>query len=98
MIRHRRESKLHYLLFYEKAPGFETKQAPYQAEHGTYVRKGLDSGAILLAGSLDNPNDGAAILLFDSDSASPAEAFAKNDPYVIHGIVNRWHVRPWHTI
>jgi uncharacterized protein len=89
---------MHYLLFYEKAPGYQTRQKPYQEEHLAYVVKGAQTGGIVLAGSLDNPNDGSALLLFESNSTAQAEAFAKGDPYVVHGIVCRWYVRPWHTV
>jgi hypothetical protein len=27
-----------------------------------------------------------------------AENFAKADPYVINGLVKRWHVREWATV
>ncbi len=89
---------MHYLLFYEKAPDHAAREKPLQAAHLAYVVEGAKTSGIVLAGSLDNPSDGAAVLLFACDSAVPVETFAKGDPYVIHGVVNRWWVRPWHTV
>ncbi|MFY7952260.1 MAG: hypothetical protein ACOVT5_07110, partial [Armatimonadaceae bacterium] len=40
----------------------------------------------------------SALLVFSGDTCAAAEAFAKNDPYVQHGLVREWTVRPWHTV
>jgi uncharacterized protein len=89
---------MHFLLFYEKVADHAAREKPHQAAHLEYVVGGVKPGGIVLAGSMDNPADGAAVLLFSCDSAAPVEAFAKGDPYVIHGVVNRWWVRRWHTV
>ncbi|MDE3020128.1 MAG: hypothetical protein KGI53_14020 [Nitrospirota bacterium] len=89
---------MHYLLFYEKAPGYQTRQGPLQAPHLAYVQAAVRRGELVLAGSLLDPNDGAAVLLFKADSPAVAEAFAKGDPYVTQGIVNKWWVRKWDTV
>lgn len=46
---------------------------------------------------LTEPIDGA-VLLFQGGSAAAAEEFAKADPYVLNGLVTRWHVRKWPTV
>lgn len=89
---------LHYLLFYEKAPDHAARQGPLQAPHLAYVQAAVRRGELVLAGSLLDPNDGAAVLLFKADSPAVAEAFAKSDPYVTQGIVNKWWVRRWDTV
>jgi uncharacterized protein YciI len=89
---------MHYLLFYEKAPDYAARQAPLQAPHLAHVQAAARSGELVLAGSLGDPNDGAAVLLFKADSPAVAEAFARADPYVIQGIVNKWWVRRWETV
>jgi uncharacterized protein YciI len=38
------------------------------------------------------------MLLFHIDSPQAAEDFARNDPYVINGLVTRWQVRRWNTV
>lgn len=89
---------MHYLLFYEKAPDYAVRQEPLQAPHLAYVQAAVRRGELILGGSLSDPADGAAVLLFQADSPTVAEAFAKADPYVIHGVVNRWRVRAWETV
>ena len=37
-------------------------------------------------------------MLFRGESAATAERFATNDPYVINGVVKKWHVREWTTV
>jgi hypothetical protein len=39
-----------------------------------------------------------AVLLFRAESPAVAERFAAADPYVRHGLVTRWWVRPWTTV
>lgn len=39
-----------------------------------------------------------AVFLFSADSRQVAESFAQADPYVTHGLVTRWRVRPWTTV
>jgi uncharacterized protein YciI len=89
---------MHYLLFYEKAPGHAERAQPLQAEHLSYVRAAVLRGEIVLGGSLSDPEDGAAVVLFRGDSPAVAEAFAAGDPYVRGGVVSRWYVRPWQTV
>ena len=47
--------------------------------------------------ALGQPVD-TAVLLFDAASPEPVQAFAEADPYVRHGLVREWSVRPWTTV
>ena len=89
---------MHYLLFYEKAPDYAVRQGSLQAPHLAYVQAAVRRGDLVLGGSLADPTDGAAVLLFRADSPAVAEAFAKADPYVTHGVVSKWRVRAWETV
>jgi uncharacterized protein YciI len=89
---------MHYLLFYEKVPGYAEREGPLRAVHRAHVRAAVSRGELILGGPLADPLDGAQALLFRADSAATAEAFAAADPYVLHGIVNRWRVRSWQTV
>lgn len=51
----------------------------------------------MLGGALNDPVDGA-VLLFQGDSMQVAEDFARNDPYVVNGLVREWRVREWSTV
>lgn len=89
---------MHYLLFYEKTPDHAKREEPLKAAHRAHLDAAVRRGELILGGSLDHPVDGAAVLLFDATSAVTAEEFAKADPYVVDGLVNRWRVRAWDTV
>jgi uncharacterized protein YciI len=90
---------MHYLLFYEKASDHAEREPPLQAAHRAHVQASIDRGELILGGPLADPADGSQVLvLFRADSPAVAEAFAKADPYVVNGVVTRWHVRTWETV
>lgn len=86
---------MHYLLFYEKAEGYGEKQKPLAEAHLAYLNGLVTSGNLILGGSMEDPADGSAILLFEAESAAMVKVFAENDPYVVHGVVCRCRVRQW---
>ena len=55
------------------------------------------AAGLLLAGAMADPAD-QALLVFNVADPSVIEAFARNDPYVINGLVARWEVRPWTVV
>ncbi len=84
----------YYALFYYVIDDFVSRRSPYRQEHLRLAGEANRRGELLLAGALDDPPDGA-LLVFRTAQKSVAEDFARNDPYVIHGLVARWEVRPW---
>jgi hypothetical protein len=88
---------MHYLLFYDVAHDYVERRATHRAEHLALARAAHARGELLLAGALADPVDGA-VLLFTGDSRAVAESFAAADPYVRHGLVTEWRVRPWTTV
>lgn len=88
---------MHYLLFYDVAPDYLARRAEFRAEHLAFAWKASARGELILAGALAEPVDGA-VLLFQGDSPAVAERFAAADPYVKHGLVRGWRVRPWSTV
>lgn len=88
---------MHYLLLYEVSPEYLERRGEYRAEHLALAWQAADRGELLLGGALGEPVDGA-ILLFQGESPEAAEEFARTDPYVKHGLVKRWRVRPWTTV
>ena len=89
---------MHYLVTYEKTADHAEREPPWQSAHRTHVFAAVDRGELLLGGPLDGPLDGSQAFLFRADSIEVVKEFAIADPYVVHGIVTRWHVRPWHTV
>jgi len=88
---------MHYLLFYDAAPGYLENRARFRAGHLEHAWKAKERGDLVLAGALADPVDGA-VLLFQGDSPAPAEEFARTDPYVTNGLVAAWRVREWTTV
>lgn len=88
---------MHYLLFYEVVDNYAERRAPFRAAHLEYAKQAVGRGELVLGGAFANPIDGTA-LLFKGASPALVEAFAKNDPYVVNGLVTKWRVREWTTV
>jgi uncharacterized protein len=84
----------YFALFYELVHDFVSHRAPFRDEHLTLARLAHHRGDLVLAGALADPAD-SALIIFRGDSPKAARSFAQNDPYVLHGLVKHWEVRPW---
>lgn len=87
----------HFLLFYDVAEDYLARRAAFRNAHLTKAWAAYARGELLLGGALADPIDGA-VLLFTGSSAQVAETFARQDPYVLNGLVTRWRVREWATV
>ena len=87
----------HFLLFYGGAPDYLERRPQYRDEHLAYAWAAVERGDIVVAGALADPVDGA-VLMFQGEDKAVAEDFARADPYVLNGLVARWHVREWTTV
>lgn len=88
---------MHYLLFYDVVDDYVTRRVLLRAAHIGHAREFVARGEMVLGGALANPPDGA-VLLFRGTSPEAAERFATTDPYVLNGLVKKWHVREWTTV
>jgi uncharacterized protein len=88
---------MHYLLIYDVSADYIKRRGEFRQEHLKLAWESHKRGELILGGALDNPVD-SAILLFQGDSSVAAEEFAIADPYVRHGLVLKWRVRPWKTV
>lgn len=87
----------HFLLFYEAGPDYLERRPEFRAMHLEHAWGAQERGELVVAGALADPVDGA-VLMFAGDDKSVAEDFAGADPYVVNGLVARWHVREWTTV
>lgn len=87
----------YYVLFYYVVENFVARRAEFREEHLRMVREAHQRGDLLLGGALADPAD-RALLVFRAADRSVAEDFARNDPYVLRGLVTRWEVRPWSVV
>ena len=88
---------MHYILFYEYAPDYLERRGEFRDQHMALAKASIDRGELFLGGAFASPADGAAIV-FKGISQTIAESFAKEDPYVINGLVTSWNVREWTTV
>ncbi len=88
---------MHYLLIYDVAPDYLERRAQFRKEHLALAWQAVERGELILGGALADPVD-TSVLLFEGTSPEVAERFVAADPYVKHGLVTRWRVRPWTTV
>jgi uncharacterized protein len=91
------EEMPYFALIYEVVEEYIARRAPYREEHLRLAQEAHRRGEILLAGAFSDPAD-RALLIFRTPDRSAVEAFVSNDPYVRHGLVKRWEVRPWTVV
>jgi uncharacterized protein YciI len=87
----------YFALIYYVVDGFVSRRTPFREKHLRLVGEANRRGELLLAGALGDPAD-RALLVFRTQDRIIAEAFARNDPYVINGLVTRWEVQPWAVV
>ena len=85
---------MYFILFYKTIDNYIERRVPYRNEHLDYAQKAYNNGSLIMAGALTDPVD-CAILVFKGEGPEIAEEFAKNDPYVINGLIPEWHIRRW---
>jgi uncharacterized protein len=86
---------MHYILFYDYVPDIAERRGPFRSAHLTALQESFDAGNLTMGGALTDPLDGAALVF---RSAESADGFAATDPYVLNGLVTKWHVRKWQTV
>lgn len=84
----------HWLLFYDYVPDYLERRGQYRPAHFEHAQAHRDRGELVMAGAFADPADGA-VLAFRCDDRAVVEAFARDDPYVQHGLVTDWRVRRW---
>lgn len=88
---------MHFLLFYDYVPDVLERRPQFRGAHVQYARASVARGELILGGAFADPVDGA-VLLFSAPSRDLVEAFARQDPYVLGGLVTSWKVRAWTTV
>jgi uncharacterized protein len=88
---------MHYLLIYDLSPDYLERRGQYRAEHLKLAWGSHDRGELVLGGALGEPVD-QAIILFRADGPEIVEKFVRDDPYVKHGLIQQWRIRPWTTV
>ena len=93
----RRAAVKHFLLIYDLAADYLDRRPEFRSAHLQDAWDAHDRGELFIAGALADPAD-RALLMFQGEDASAAEAFARSDTYVVNGLIDRWHIRQWTTV
>jgi uncharacterized protein YciI len=88
---------MYYILFYKTVENYIERRAAFRDAHLALARNSNEKGDLLLAGALADPADGA-VLVFRGDGPEVAEDFARQDPYVLNGLIVEWKIRPWTVV
>ncbi len=87
----------YFILIYDVVEDFLSRRSAFREEHLRLAREAHQRGELVLGGALTDPAD-KALLVFRAGDRSTAEEFARNDPYVVNGLVIRWQVRSWAVV
>ncbi|MBM2813763.1 MAG: YCII-related protein [Ignavibacteria bacterium] len=88
---------MYFILFYKTVDDYLERRIQYRERHLNYAMDSHNRGELIIAGAYSEPADGA-VLIFKAESSTIVEDFAKNDPYVIYGLVVEWTVRKWTVV
>jgi uncharacterized protein len=86
-----------FALIYHLAGNYIEQRAPLRPQHLSLASAAHARGELVLAGAFSEPAD-KALLVFRAADRSVAEDFAKSDPYVLNGLVEKWEVRSWTVV
>jgi uncharacterized protein YciI len=87
----------YFALIYHPVEDYVERRTAYRSEHLLLAAAATNRGELLLGGAFANPVD-IALLVFRASDRSVVEDFARNDPYVVNGLVERWEIRDWNVV
>lgn len=85
-----------YVLLYESSPDVRAKAPLHFPAHRARMQDFHWRGTLLMSGPFGDPEREGSMGIFTTREA--AEEFAQGDPFVLHGVVARWHVREWNEV
>ena len=87
----------YFALIYHVVDDYVARRAAFREQHLRLAQEAHRRGELVLGGAFADPVD-RALLIFRAADRAVAEDFARNDPYVLNGLVTRWEVRPWTVV
>jgi uncharacterized protein len=82
-----------YVLQYTYVEGMLEKRVPHRTSHLSFTESYI-ADKYLVAGGAFVPEVDQGMLLFKSKK-SIVENFARNDPYVVNGLIREYKIREW---
>jgi len=85
----------YFALMYDLVDDYLARRGAFREQHLKMANDLRAKGEIVLAGAFAADK---ALLIFQTPDRTVPENFARNDPYVINGLVKRWEVRAWSVV
>jgi uncharacterized protein len=85
-----------YVLLYESGENVAANAPPHFPAHKHRLYEFHRRGELLMVGTFGDPQAQGSMSIFASREA--AEEFARGDPFVTNGVVERWEVRDWDEV
>lgn len=85
-----------YVVTYDAADDVTSKAPLHYPAHAARAREFHGRGDLLMIGIFADPQLDGAMGIFPTRAA--AEAFVRDDPFVVHGVVRAWHIREWSEV
>ncbi len=87
----------YFALLYHVADDYVARRQIFRESHLQLANAAAARRELILGGAFAEPVD-QALLIFRATDKSVVEDFARNDPYVLNGLVTRWEVRKWSVV
>ena len=81
-----------HVLFYESSSDVRAKAPQHFPAHRARSEEFRARGTLLMVGPFANPEEGAMAVFTTGEAA---QEFAEGDPFVLNGVVTKWHIRKW---
>jgi uncharacterized protein YciI len=85
-----------YVLFYASADDVLTKAPAHFPAHRARLDEFHARSVLLAVGTFGDPQEEGSMAIFTTREA--AEEFARDDPFVLGGVVSAWEVREWNEV
>ena len=86
-----------HLLLYDYVEDVLERRGPFRAGHLGHAERAREEGRLVMGGAIGDPPHGG-VLVFRVGDPADVEAFAREDPYVVNGVVTSWRVEPWTVV
>lgn len=82
-----------YVVFYQSAPNVAVNARAHFAAHRAHWAEFVAAGELERIGTFADPQADGSMAVFKTREA--AEAFVKDDPFVLNGVVDSWRILGW---
>ena len=85
-----------YVVLYESSDNVLEKAPLHMEAHRAHYKRYVDDGTLLMVGTFADPQADGSMSVFSTREA--AERFAREDPFVVNGVVRDWRLLEWDEI